>query len=81
LKILTSASFWESAISVIDMMSLLSTRFYMTSTFLHLYDGLVLGPLSTIFQLLHHNTDGGHHGRDRMVVGFTTTYAVSIYRH
>ena len=24
---------------------------------------------------------GGHHGPDRMVVGFTTTYAISAYRH
>ena len=23
----------------------------------------------------------GHHGRDRMVVGFTTTYAISAYCH
>jgi hypothetical protein len=23
----------------------------------------------------------GHHGRDRMVVGFTTTYAISAYHH
>ena len=23
----------------------------------------------------------GHHGRDRMVVGFTTTYAISAYYH
>jgi hypothetical protein len=24
---------------------------------------------------------GGHHGRDRMVVGFTTTCAISAYHH
>jgi len=24
---------------------------------------------------------GGHHGCDRMVVGFTTTYAISAYHH
>jgi len=24
---------------------------------------------------------GGCHGRDRMVVGFTTTYAISAYYH
>ena len=24
---------------------------------------------------------GGRHGRDRMVVGFTTTYAISVYHH
>jgi len=23
----------------------------------------------------------GHRGRDRLVVGFTTTYAISVYRH
>ena len=23
----------------------------------------------------------GHHGRDRMVVGCTTTYAISVYHH
>ena len=23
----------------------------------------------------------GHRGRDRMVVGFTTTYAISVYHH
>jgi len=23
----------------------------------------------------------GCHGRDRMVVGFTTTYAISVYHH
>jgi hypothetical protein len=25
--------------------------------------------------------DGGHRGRDSMVVGFTTTYAISVYHH
>jgi hypothetical protein len=29
----------------------------------------------TIFQ------EGSRHGLDRMVVGFTTTYAISAYRH
>jgi hypothetical protein len=24
---------------------------------------------------------GNHHGRDRMVVGFTTNYAISAYHH
>jgi len=24
---------------------------------------------------------GGHHGRDRMLVGFTATYAISAYHH
>ena len=27
------------------------------------------------------NKIGGHHGCDRMVVGFTTTYAISAYDH
>ena len=26
-------------------------------------------------------TDGGWHGRDRMVVEFTATYAISAYPH
>jgi len=25
--------------------------------------------------------DGGRHGRDRMVVGFTTTYAIGAFHH
>jgi hypothetical protein len=41
---------------------------------------------STVFQLYRvgftfHNTAGGHRGRDRMVVGFTTIYAISAYHH
>ena len=24
---------------------------------------------------------GGHHGRDHMVVGFTTNYTISVYHH
>ena len=27
------------------------------------------------------NDIGGRHGRDRMVVGFTTTYAIGAYHH
>jgi hypothetical protein len=27
------------------------------------------------------HTIRGHRGRDRMVVGFTTTYAISAYHH
>ena len=27
------------------------------------------------------NAEWGHRGRDRMVVGFTTTYAISAYHH
>ena len=37
-----------------------------------------------IFLILHVNTlisIKGRHGRDHMVVGFTTTYAISAYRH
>jgi hypothetical protein len=26
-------------------------------------------------------SERGHHGHDRMVVGFTTTYAISAYHH
>jgi hypothetical protein len=41
-------------------------------------------PLSTVFTLMHKrliNNGRGRHGRDRMVVGFTTTYAISAYHH
>ena len=27
------------------------------------------------------NCSGGRHGRDSMVVGFTTTYSISAYHH
>ena len=27
------------------------------------------------------NSSGGHHGRDRKVVGFTTTCGISAYHH
>ena len=41
--------------------------------------------LITFYGLRHFvvypNTIGGRHGRDRMVVGFTTTYAISAYHH
>jgi len=30
---------------------------------------------------LHHALCRGPRGRDRMVVGFTTTYAISAYHH
>jgi hypothetical protein len=30
---------------------------------------------------VHPITTGGHCGRDRMVVGFTTTCAISAYHH
>ena len=29
----------------------------------------------------NHGYNIGHHGRDRMVVGFTTTYAISAYHY
>jgi len=32
-------------------------------------------------QLLTHIESGGRRGRDRMVVGFTTTYAIGAYHH
>jgi hypothetical protein len=28
-----------------------------------------------------YDSDRGHHGRDRIVVGFTTNYAISAYHH
>jgi hypothetical protein len=34
----------------------------------------VIGDCSTVLS-------GGHHGRDHMVVGFITTYAISVYHH
>ena len=30
---------------------------------------------------LHQIRIGGHRGRNRMVVGFTTTYAIHAYHH
>ena len=40
---------------------------------------LFFSSLSFISVLNH--CKGGHHGRDRMVVGFTTTYAISAHHH
>jgi hypothetical protein len=37
--------------------------------------------LMIIFFCRHWKRRGGSHGRDRMVVGFTTTYAISAYHH
>jgi len=34
-----------------------------------------------VFFIEHYICDRGHRGRDRMVVGFTTTYAISAYQH
>jgi len=34
-----------------------------------------------IYKYLNSNFGGGCHDRDRMVVGFTTTYAISAYHH
>jgi len=31
--------------------------------------------------ILSMSTGGGRRGRDRMIVGFTTTYAISAYHH
>jgi len=36
--------------------------------------------LGNIFVVVHNlKQPGGHHGRDPMVVGFTTTCAISVY--
>ena len=37
--------------------------------------------LLDVIGLLHKKLKGGRRGRDRMVVGFTTTCAVSAYHH
>jgi len=37
--------------------------------------------IPVIFNLSSINKRRGHYGRDRMVVGFTTTYAISAYHH
>jgi hypothetical protein len=29
----------------------------------------------------HCNRAGAHHGRDRMVIGFITSYAINAYHH
>jgi len=34
-----------------------------------------------IYEKKHYLKLGGRRGRDRMVVGFTTTYAISAYHH
>ena len=40
-------------------------------------------PNYSLFRLrmLSINIGGGRRGRNRMVVGFTTTYAISVYHH
>jgi len=37
--------------------------------------------LFIVIVMVRHIWFGGHRGRDRMVVGFTTTYAISAYHH
>jgi hypothetical protein len=37
--------------------------------------------LSLVLRMLNINIGGGRRGRDRMVVGFTTTYAINVYHH
>ena len=44
----------------------------------------LLNPVNKTTKVVHNqiaNTPRGCHGRDRMVVGFTTTYAISAYHH
>jgi hypothetical protein len=37
--------------------------------------------LSLVLRMPNINIGGGRRGRDRMVVGFTTTYAINVYHH
>jgi len=37
--------------------------------------------LPQVTDKLYHIMFGGHRGHDHMVVGFTTTYAISTYHH
>jgi hypothetical protein len=37
--------------------------------------------LSLVLRMLNINIGEGRRGRDRMVVGFTTTYAINVYHH
>ena len=46
---------------------------------LHILTKLII--LQPIRALLIIPKGGGRRGRDRMVVGFTTTYAISAYHH
>jgi hypothetical protein len=36
---------------------------------------------STLYHYLTSHISHGRRGRDRIVVGFTTTYAISVYNH
>jgi hypothetical protein len=40
-----------------------------------------LGELSNVNNNIFLSNVRGHHGRDRMVVSLTTTYAISAYHH
>ena len=42
---------------------------------------VVVGLLSTYLVFIFNTYIRGSHGRDRMVVGFTTTYAISAHHH
>ena len=37
--------------------------------------------VSCVYDFLYVHASGGRRGRDRMVVGFTTTFAISAYHH
>ena len=43
--------------------------------------GLILMVINNNIVLSLPTTNWGRHGRDRMVVGFATTYAISAYHH
>jgi len=57
--------------------SLLSSRFPLFNVFASIYPyGNNSLLVSVIYSLM-----GGRRGRDRMIVGFTTTYAINAYHH
>jgi hypothetical protein len=45
------------------------------------YSGYILRFFLYLSSTTYSNTQRGHRGRDRMVVGCTTTYAISAYHH